>query len=125
MTGGAQSRIICVRTIGRCIANTGLHGLRYGFSVWTKNGSVRGWYFSGQGEFAAEAFFGSKVFVLILSMTGGGPGYYTEVPVTRILASMIGSSRFGYACTQGIMFGAILLVISFIQIRLSKYMRQA
>ena len=66
-----------------------------------------------------------QVFVLILSMTGGGPGYYTEVPVTRILASMIGSSRFGYACTQGIMFGAILLVVSFIQIRLSKYMRQA
>jgi len=66
-----------------------------------------------------------QVFVLILSMTGGGPGYHTEVPVTRILASMIGSSRFGYACSQGIIFGVILLVVSFIQIRLSKYMRQA
>ncbi len=66
-----------------------------------------------------------QVFVLILSMTGGGPGYHTEVPVTRILASMVGSSRFGYACAQGIIFGAILLVVSFIQIRLSKYMRQA
>ena len=66
-----------------------------------------------------------QVFVLILSMTGGGPGYHTEVPVTRILASMIGSSRFGYACSQGIIFGAILLVISFMQIRLSKYMHKA
>ncbi len=66
-----------------------------------------------------------QVFVLILSMTGGGPGYHTEVPVTRILASMIGSSRFGYACSQGIIFGAILMVISFMQIRLSKYMKQA
>lgn len=66
-----------------------------------------------------------QVFVLILSMTGGGPGYHTEVPVTRILASMVGSSRFGYACAQGIIFGVILLVISFIQIRLSKYMQKA
>jgi len=67
-----------------------------------------------------------QVFVLILSMTGGGPGYHTEVPVTRILTSMIGtSSRFGYACSQGIVFGAILLGVSFIQIRLSKYMKQA
>ena len=66
-----------------------------------------------------------QVFVLILSMTGGGPGYHTEVPVTRILASMIGSSRFGYACSQGIIFGAILMTISFMQIRLSRYMRQA
>lgn len=66
-----------------------------------------------------------QVFVLILSMTNGGPGYHTEVPVTRILASMVGSSRFGYACSQGIIFGAILLAISFVQIRLSKYMKQA
>lgn len=66
-----------------------------------------------------------QVFVLILSMTGGGPGYHTEVPVTRILASMVGSSRFGYACAQGIIFGAILLIISFVQIRLSKKLKQA
>ena len=66
-----------------------------------------------------------QVFVLILSMTGGGPGYHTEVPVTRILASMVGSSRFGYACSQGIVFGVILLAISFMQIRFSKYMYKA
>lgn len=66
-----------------------------------------------------------QVFVLVLSMTGGGPGYHTEVPVTRILASMVGSSRFGYACSQGIIFGVVLLVISFMQIRLSKKLKQA
>jgi ABC-type sugar transport system permease subunit len=65
-----------------------------------------------------------QVFVLILSMTGGGPGYHTEVPVTRILNSMVGSSRFGYACSQGIIFGAVLMAVSFVQIRLSRYMRQ-
>ena len=48
-----------------------------------------------------------QVFVLILSMTNGGPGYHTEVPVTRILESMVGSSRFGYACSQSVMFGAV------------------
>ncbi len=66
-----------------------------------------------------------QVFVLILSMTGGGPGYHTEVPVTRILASMQGSSMFGYACAQGITFGAILMMVSFAQIAVSKKLKQA
>jgi len=61
-----------------------------------------------------------QVFALIYTMTGGGPGYHTEVPVTRIFASMRGSSRFGYACAQGIIFGVILMIISFIQYRFSK-----
>ncbi len=65
-----------------------------------------------------------QVFVLILSMTGGGPGYHTEVPVTRILASMQGSSMFGYACAQGITFGAILMLVSFAQIGISKKLKQ-
>lgn len=61
-----------------------------------------------------------QAFVLIIAMTGGGPGYHTEVPVLRILASMRGSSRFGYACAQGIIFGVILVAVSFIQYRFSK-----
>ena len=65
-----------------------------------------------------------QAFVLIIAMTGGGPAYHTQVPVLRILASMRGSSRFGYACAQGISFGLILVVISFIQYRFSKHARQ-
>jgi ABC-type sugar transport system permease subunit len=61
-----------------------------------------------------------QAFVLIIAMTGGGPAYHTQVPVLRILASMRGSSRFGYACAQGISFGLILVLISFIQYRFSK-----
>jgi len=61
-----------------------------------------------------------QAFVLIIAMTGGGPAYHTQVPVLRILASMRGSSRFGYACAQGITFGLILMIISFIQSRFSK-----
>ena len=63
-------------------------------------------------------------FVLIIAMTDGGPAYHTQVPVLRILAAMRGSSRFGYACAQGISFGVILMAISFIQYRFSKKARQ-
>lgn len=65
-----------------------------------------------------------QAFVLIIAMTDGGPAYHTQVPVLRILASMRGSSRFGYACAQGITFGLVLVVISFIQYRFSKKFRQ-
>lgn len=65
-----------------------------------------------------------QAFVLIIAMTGGGPAYHTQVPVLRILASMRGSSRFGYACAQGISFGVILVAISLIQYRFSHKARQ-
>jgi ABC-type sugar transport system permease subunit len=65
-----------------------------------------------------------QAFVLIIAMTGGGPAYHTQVPVLRILASMRGSSRFGYACAQGISFGLVLVIISFIQYRFSQRARQ-
>jgi ABC-type sugar transport system permease subunit len=64
-----------------------------------------------------------QAFVLIIAMTDGGPAYHTQVPVLRILASMRGSSRFGYACAQGITFGLILVAISFIQYRFSRKAR--
>jgi ABC-type sugar transport system permease subunit len=64
-----------------------------------------------------------QAFVLIIAMTGGGPAYHTQVPVLRILAAMQGSSRYGYACSEGITFGLILVIISFIQYRFSKKAR--
>lgn len=64
-----------------------------------------------------------QIFALIYTMTGGGPGYHTEVPVTRIFASMRGSSRFGYACAQGIAFGVILCLVSFTQYLVSRKAR--
>ncbi len=65
-----------------------------------------------------------QIFDIIISTTGGGPGYHTEVPITRIVSTMIGSSQFGYACAMGVVFGIILLAISMVQIRASKMMRQ-
>jgi ABC-type sugar transport system permease subunit len=61
-----------------------------------------------------------QAFVLIIGLVGGELGGYTSVPVLRILASMRGSSRFGYACSQGITFGFILVILSFIQYRFSR-----
>ena len=65
-----------------------------------------------------------QIYDLIVATTGGGPGYHTEVPITRILASMIGSSRFGHACAQGLVFGVVLLIVSMIQLRLSRKLKQ-
>ncbi|RKY36634.1 MAG: sugar ABC transporter permease [Candidatus Omnitrophota bacterium] len=65
-----------------------------------------------------------QIFDIIAATTNGGPGYATEVPVTRILASMQGASRFGYACTQAVVFGVILLIVSLTQLRISKKMKQ-
>lgn len=65
-----------------------------------------------------------QIFDIIIATTGGGPGYHTEVPITRIVQTMIGSSKFGYACAMGVTFGLILLAISMVQLRVSKMMRQ-
>jgi ABC-type sugar transport system permease subunit len=65
-----------------------------------------------------------QAFALIIGLVGGEMAGHTSVPVLRILASMRGSSRFGYACAQGISFGMILVVISFIQYRFFKKARQ-
>ncbi|MEW5894723.1 MAG: sugar ABC transporter permease [Candidatus Omnitrophota bacterium] len=53
-----------------------------------------------------------QAFVLVLSMTRGGPGFHTEVPVTRILWSMVTTQQYGYACALGVTFGLILIALS-------------
>jgi len=65
-----------------------------------------------------------QIFDIIIATTGGGPGYHTEVPMTRIVAMIVGASKLGYACAMGVIFGLILLVLSLMQIRASKMMRQ-
>lgn len=62
-----------------------------------------------------------QIFDIIVATTNGGPGYHTEVPITRVLKAMVGSSRFGYACSLGILFGLILLAVSLVQMRLSRW----
>lgn len=66
-----------------------------------------------------------QAFVLILSLVGGEFAGHTSVPVLRILASMRNSSRFGYACSQGITFGMFLVAVSFVQYKFSQRFKQA
>lgn len=61
-----------------------------------------------------------QVFALIMGLVGGEFAGHTSVPVSRIFFSMTASSRYGYACTQGIIFGIILVIISFVQYHFSK-----
>ncbi|MBN2097138.1 MAG: sugar ABC transporter permease [Candidatus Omnitrophica bacterium] len=68
-----------------------------------------------------------QAFVLVYQMTAATPALGTTVPVTRILNAMreVQPPRFGFACAQGVVFGLILVILSFLQLRLSKKMRQA
>jgi ABC-type sugar transport system permease subunit len=66
-----------------------------------------------------------QAFVLIIGLVGGEMAGHTSVPVLRILAAMRDSPRFGYACAQGITFGAMLVAVSFMQLRLSRKFRSA
>ncbi len=65
-----------------------------------------------------------QIYDIIASTTGGGPGYHTEVPVSRIIARMLHSSQFGYSCAMGLVFGVVLVFLSIAQINVSKYMKR-
>ena len=65
-----------------------------------------------------------RIFDIIVATTRGGPGYHTEVPITRILHSMRGTMRYGYACAQGLVFGVVLIIASLIQLRYSRKTQQ-
>ncbi len=66
-----------------------------------------------------------QVFVLILSLVNQGLVHHTDVPVTRILGSMAGTNQFGYACAQAVVFGFILVLVSFGLNKLSNFLKQA
>jgi raffinose/stachyose/melibiose transport system permease protein len=61
-----------------------------------------------------------QIYDLVITTTRGGPGSHTEVPMKRILDEITPGSRLGYACAMGVVFGAVLLLLSMIQIQLSK-----
>lgn len=65
-----------------------------------------------------------QVFVLILSMVNEGLVNHTDVPVTRIFSAMQNTNRFGYACTEAVIFGMILVCVSFITKKLSDKAKQ-
>ncbi|MBI3314933.1 MAG: sugar ABC transporter permease [Candidatus Omnitrophica bacterium] len=66
-----------------------------------------------------------QVFVLILALVSEGLVNHTDVPVTRIFSAMQSTNRFGYACAEAVIFGAILIGISFILKKLADRTRQS
>ena len=65
-----------------------------------------------------------QIYDLIVSTTGGGPGYETEVPMTRIVAIMLGNGKLGYACSMGVIFGLFLLILSLVQMKIGKWLEK-
>jgi len=63
-----------------------------------------------------------QAFAMILALTRGAGGL-TEVPVMRIYDHLRGS-QVGLACAEGIVLGAVLVLISFTTLYLSKRIRQ-
>jgi len=60
-----------------------------------------------------------QIFDLIYSMTRGGPAGHTHVPITKIYEYM-SNGEFGYSTAMAVIFGIVLLIISFGQIYASK-----
>jgi len=65
-----------------------------------------------------------QIYDIIYATSHGGPAGHTEVPITMILHSMRDYKEFGNACTEGVVFGVILLIVSFALIQVSKTVRQ-
>lgn len=61
-----------------------------------------------------------QLYDLVIVTTRGGPGIHTEMPMKRILDEITPGSRVGYASAMGVVFGVVLLLVSVIQIQLSK-----
>jgi len=60
-----------------------------------------------------------QLFAVILIMTGGGPGYATEVPMLTIYREAFDYQRFGYSTALSLILGVLLLLLSFVQTRLA------
>lgn len=61
-----------------------------------------------------------QLFAIVVAMTGGGPGYHTEVPALRIYKEAFSFFRFGYASATSIVFGIMLLILSVVQLEVSR-----
>jgi len=66
-----------------------------------------------------------QVFVLIIAMVNEGLVNHTDVPVTCIFSAMQNTNRFGYACAEAVIFGIILVTLSFLTKKVSDRVKQA
>lgn len=57
-----------------------------------------------------------KIFPLLMTLTQGGPGYYSESVSLNIYREAFESYRFGYASAKALIFTLVILVITGIQL---------
>ena len=57
-----------------------------------------------------------QIFATVQLMTNGGPGWHTEVPTLHIYKEGFQFNRFGTAAAMSVVFGAILMLLSLVQI---------
>lgn len=63
---------------------------------------------------------GFQVFVSVLLMTGGGPLHRTEVALTYMFGQSFGDLNFGYGAALSYILAAVIIIVSFVQMRLFK-----
>jgi ABC-type sugar transport system permease subunit len=61
-----------------------------------------------------------QMFPLIEAMTGGGPGFATQVPVKSIYDECFKGYHYGYASAYSVIFGLTMLIISLFQLEIAK-----
>jgi ABC-type sugar transport system permease subunit len=61
-----------------------------------------------------------QIFGTVQVLTNGGPGYHTEVPALHIYKEAFQSHRFGSAAAMSVLFGAILVALSLLQIWIAR-----
>jgi len=61
-----------------------------------------------------------QIFGTVIVLTNGGPGYLTEVPTLRIYKEAFVNHRFGVAAAMSVTFGVMLIVLSLVQLRISR-----
>lgn len=73
------------------------------------------------GVVSVMTFLGAfELFSLVLAMTGGGPGYATEVPILHIFRAAFDNTRFGYASALSVVFGILMLIMAGIGLRITR-----
>ena len=66
-----------------------------------------------------------QIFAIVASLTPGFLAGYTDVPVSRILSSMMDQRMFGYASSLALLFGGILLLVSLTQVKISRKIKES
>ena len=64
-----------------------------------------------------------QVIGLPMALTRGGPAETTTVSVLRIFKEL-NNYRAGYASAEGIILGMVLVTVSFVLLRISRYMKK-